>query len=53
MMQAVKISDGLVAVLPRQTDQDQPYVILMNPENGRMAKVDFPAVQKKPKTKLA
>jgi|GEM_PF-5724726 len=52
MMQAVKISDGLVAVLPRQTNQDQPYVILMNPENGRMAKVDFPTVQKKSKTKL-
>jgi len=41
MMQAVKISSGLIAVLPKKVDQNQPYVVLLNPENGRMAKVDF------------
>jgi len=42
MMQAVKISSGLIAVLPKNVDQNQPYVVLVNPANGRMAKVDFP-----------
>ena len=48
MMQAVKISSGLIAVLPKNVDQNQPYVVLVNTENGRMAKVDFPSPRKDP-----
>jgi len=52
MMQALRISNGLIAVLPRRIDQNQPYVVLVNPKNGRMAKVDF-QIEKKARKRPA
>jgi len=46
MLQAVKISNGLIAMLPRSARLTQPYVILLNPANGRVAKIRLSAARK-------
>jgi len=44
-LEAVKISNGLIALYPRAIHRPQPYVILLDPASGILKRLDLQAAK--------
>ncbi len=44
-LEAVRISNGLIALYPRAIHRPQPYVILLDPASGILKRLDLQAAK--------